>query len=221
MLESSSDRIAARKLIEEGLIFEEEERRLTLYEGQIFKTYGISPELLRKLLDTHLIRSEPSLRGGYTYELSHDTLVAPVLKAKKKRLENERLVREAQEEMERAKALNEALAQAEKERKLRERAEANEKKALNRTRLAIFIALLAIAASVFAFFQYRSAQNSLNQYLEEQAAKNRLRVEQLLIEVETYIKAEEMPSAKAKLEEIFEIDPDNVEARELEEQMER
>lgn len=83
------EQLAARKFIEEGLIFEEEERRLSLYEGQIFKTYNVSPTLLRRLIDTHLIRSEPSMRGGYSYELSHDTLVAPVLKAKAKRVEKE------------------------------------------------------------------------------------------------------------------------------------
>ena len=82
---TEEEQLAARKLIEEGLIFEEEERRLSLYEGQIFKSFGITPDLLQKLVDNHLLRAEPSMQGGYTYELCHDTLVTPVLDAKKKK----------------------------------------------------------------------------------------------------------------------------------------
>jgi len=124
-----ADRLAARHLIEDGLIFEEEERRISLYEGQVLRDYGIRPELLRQLLDTHLIRSEPSLRGGYTYELSHDTLVAPVLRAKTIRLEAERvrqteLAKQAQE-----KAFLELRQKAEEEERKRLEAESLRKNA--------------------------------------------------------------------------------------------
>lgn len=80
------EQLRAQKFIEEGLIFEKEERRITLYEGQIQSMYDVSPELLRKLADTHIIRSEPHSSGGYTYEVSHDTLVVPILKAKALRI---------------------------------------------------------------------------------------------------------------------------------------
>ncbi len=155
-----ADRLAACRLIEEGLIFEEEERRLTLFEGQIARTYGISPELLRTLVDTHLIRSEPSLRGGYTYELSHDTLVAPVLRAKAKRLEEER--REAEQaEQRRKEAEMEALRRrAEEEQQLRERAEANEQRARRRTRMAALVSILALALAVFAGWSYKEARTN-------------------------------------------------------------
>jgi hypothetical protein len=88
----------ARIFIEEGLIFAQEERRITLYEGQIHGTFDISEELLQRLSDTHLIRSEPHSSGGYMYELSHDTLVAPILKAKAQRYQSERL-KEAQQQL--------------------------------------------------------------------------------------------------------------------------
>lgn len=90
----------ARIFIEEGLIFAEEERRTTLFEGQIYSKFAISPELLSSLVDTHLIRSEPHSSGGYVYELSHDTLVAPILKAKSLRFENEQLQRAQQQLLE-------------------------------------------------------------------------------------------------------------------------
>jgi len=80
----------ARVFIEEGLIFEEEKRRTTLFEGQILNKFDISLSLLHSLVDTYLIRSELHSSGGYVYELSHDTLVAPILKAKSLRLESER-----------------------------------------------------------------------------------------------------------------------------------
>ncbi|MEM8899565.1 MAG: SUMF1/EgtB/PvdO family nonheme iron enzyme [Bacteroidota bacterium] len=79
------ERDNVRKLIEEGLIFEKEERRLTLFQGVIEQEYGISEELLNKLVATRLVRAEPLAEGGYAYEVSHDTLVPPILEAKKKR----------------------------------------------------------------------------------------------------------------------------------------
>lgn len=81
-----NDRESVRHLIEDGLIYEEEERRLSLYEGQIRKLYNISDAMLSHLVNERLLRSEPSLQGGYTYELSHDTLVRPVANWKTIRL---------------------------------------------------------------------------------------------------------------------------------------
>src|SRR5690606_11661934 len=84
------DQAAARRLIEDGLILEEENRRLSLYEGQIRKTYGVPDRVLQQLENDHLLRREPSLQGGYSYELSHDTLVGPIAKLKKQRQEEKR-----------------------------------------------------------------------------------------------------------------------------------
>ncbi|MBL7798346.1 MAG: hypothetical protein JNJ90_17760 [Saprospiraceae bacterium] len=91
-LGDKQDRDAARRLIEDGLIYEEEDRRLSLYEGQIRRDYGVGDALLNRLVDARLLRAEPSLQGGYTYELSHDTLVRPVarMKAVRKNAENRR-----------------------------------------------------------------------------------------------------------------------------------
>ena len=85
------DKLAARKLIEEGLIFEKEERRINLYEGQIFDDYNITPKLLQSLVANRLIRPESDIRGGMTYELCHDTLVKPILESKKRRIEKEKI----------------------------------------------------------------------------------------------------------------------------------
>ncbi len=108
-----AEQLPARKLIEDNLIFEEEHRRLSMYEGQMLKY--IAPESLRQLVDSHLLRAEPSMQGGYTYELCHDTLVAPVLAAKAKRKDKER--REAEEE-----ASRERVRELATERRKRRRA---------------------------------------------------------------------------------------------------
>jgi hypothetical protein len=117
-----SEQLPARRLIEEGLVFEEEERRLSIYEGQIFKTYKILPDTLRRLVDSHLLRAEPSLSGGYTYELSHDTLVAPVLKAKNKRLDEEKAIAAVKAAQELKSELAEAHRKADLERRRRTQA---------------------------------------------------------------------------------------------------
>lgn len=137
LIGDESVQLSARRLIEEGLIFEADERRLSLYDVQIEKLYNIDAELLGKLVDTHLIRAESSLKGGYTYELSHDTLVAPVLRAKALRVQVEReqkvIAQKQQLEIEKIKLKQEAEEErkrAEEEKMLREAAEKSEQEAV-------------------------------------------------------------------------------------------
>lgn len=133
----------ARKFIEEGLIFEEEERRLTVYEGQIFSAFKLEPETLSALVNSHLLRAETSLRGGYTYELSHDTLVKPILKAKKIRIAEER-------------------AEADRKAKLeQDRIFAVERRKRRRAYLiAMFGVVLALVALISTFVAYRQYSNA-------------------------------------------------------------
>jgi WD40 repeat protein len=79
-----------KKLFEDGLIFEKDKIRVSLYEGQIESSYGVDETLLNKLVGTHLIRCEPDTNGKEKYELSHDSLIEPILKAKEIRLEEEK-----------------------------------------------------------------------------------------------------------------------------------
>ncbi|RMG22576.1 MAG: hypothetical protein D6730_16180 [Bacteroidetes bacterium] len=115
-LGSEEEQRAVRVFIEEGLIFEKEERRLSLYEGQIFSTYQLSEELLGRLVNTHLIRAIPDSTGGFSYEISHDTLVGPILRSKKRR-------KAAEEEAE-------ALRKAEEDRLQRIQAQAKRRRRL-------------------------------------------------------------------------------------------
>lgn len=79
---SDNERYNVRILLEEVLIFEEDQRRIPVYGKMLMSQYNISPELLDTLVNLRLIRIE--LRGNDEpyYELSHDTLVSPILAAK-------------------------------------------------------------------------------------------------------------------------------------------
>ena len=97
------ERHRARTFIEDGLVLEDEGIRLSLHEGQILRDFDLSQELLNRLVDTRLIRAEPSSRGGAIYELSHDTLIEPILKAKQKRIKQEEWARQEAERKEEIK----------------------------------------------------------------------------------------------------------------------
>lgn len=85
----ANEQLLARKLIEDGLVTEGDGIRLSLHEAFIFHEYKVDKSLLEKLVDIRLLRSEPFLRGGYTYELSHDRLVTAVIDARRHRRKEE------------------------------------------------------------------------------------------------------------------------------------
>ncbi|MEL6843239.1 MAG: hypothetical protein AAFP02_08490, partial [Bacteroidota bacterium] len=160
------DRQKARRFIEEGLILEADEIRLSLHEGQVERDFGISPDLLEQLEETRLIRGEPSPRGGQIYELSHDTLIKPILRAKEKRQRLEAL------EAEEAK-------RAEKEEARRELNERQQRRIL----FGALGAILLIFAGNFAFSWYRSLGENerINQRLIAQQDSLRRVIDSLVV----------------------------------------
>jgi len=92
---------AAQLLIEEKLLFEDantgEARRLGVDSGVLLAEKGISQPLLNQLESNFLLRRESTSTGGFNYEVSHDTLIAPILKSKAERREKERLDQEKKE----------------------------------------------------------------------------------------------------------------------------
>ena len=77
------DRDAVRRLCERGLI-SETGKRLSLEEEQIERQFGVRKELLVRLIEQRLLRADPRTGSTY-YELSHDTLVAPILRDRDER----------------------------------------------------------------------------------------------------------------------------------------
>lgn len=91
-------------LIEEGLISQKSKIRIPLHGEDISQRFGVSDETLNHLIHRRLLRSERK-GGGYLYELSHDTLIKPILDSRDKRLAH--LKEEQKEREEREKRLEE------------------------------------------------------------------------------------------------------------------
>jgi len=146
-----ADKTQTQVLVEEQLI--REERRISLDEA-VCRTF-IGNETLNRLVDKGLLRSEPNTTGGFSYELSHDTLVAPILKSKEVRVAEEYRTAEAVR----------ATAEAEQERqKLADERLEREKvqKQLRTVRVLLGIAVIALMMAVaLGFWAYQAEQATL------------------------------------------------------------
>ncbi|MGD2090990.1 MAG: hypothetical protein PVH61_32750 [Candidatus Aminicenantes bacterium] len=69
-------------MFEKGLI-SVDNRRLSLEEYEIKRKFRISKDILAELVNSRLLRSEPRV-GSIYYELSHDTMIAPIRQSQKK-----------------------------------------------------------------------------------------------------------------------------------------
>jgi uncharacterized protein YnzC (UPF0291/DUF896 family) len=216
---------AAQRLIEEKLIFEDdktgEARRLSVDSGVLLNEKGITPELLNQLESTFLLRRESTSTGGFNYEVSHDTMIAPILKAKGERKaieEQERLkIEEAERETERIRLEN----VAELERLRNEQLEAAVKygresslameKSFEQTREALEFAvreerrknrfiLVTILFLLIALWFYYDARKQKNIALEEKT-----KAEKSLKDYLEAQKAKEMTEFKIDLNKIKQI----------------
>ena len=150
-------------LLQEGLTVDR--RRIAQSEASIIKDYEIDPVMLDQLVQSRLIRPE-STRLGTTFEISHDTLLAPILES----LEQRKLEEEREENKKRLKQEQDRLEvqrlRTEQEMKLRQQAEASAQKARQQTRLARFGTFFALLAAILAITQFCEA-NSQRRQAEE------------------------------------------------------
>jgi hypothetical protein len=168
---------AAQLLIEEKLIFEDtqtgEARRLSVDSGVLLNEKGITQTLLNQLESTFLLRRESTSTGGFNYEVSHDTMIAPILKAKGER---------------------KALEMAEAERK-----EAKRK----RNRLLTVIAIGALAlATVIGIGVYMYRQNVKLDEALKKAEQEKVKAEKALNDFVEAQKAKEMVEFSITLQNI-------------------
>lgn len=82
-LDSFQEKKKVYKLFEKGLL-NIDDRRLSLEENDIEKNFHVSKNVLAKLVDYRVVRSEPRL-GSVYYELSHDSLIPPIRLTQQKR----------------------------------------------------------------------------------------------------------------------------------------
>lgn len=83
-----SQQKAVESLCETGLI-NQNGRRLSLEEGEIGAAHSVTPEMLQQLVDQRLLRADPRV-GSVYYEISHDTLVSPILAHRDRRRAEQR-----------------------------------------------------------------------------------------------------------------------------------
>lgn len=179
-----ADRGKARKLIEDDLVIDGV--RDSISKNKLNKNYEIDDDLIEEILDTRLIREETT-NWGPIYELSHDTLIAPVEKSKNKRLQaeekqnqEEERIRLAELAKQKDEELKERYAQLAKEIQLREEAERQKAELERLTRkvrtrgLWVFILLLVISVGGAIFLNIRK-QNAI--YKQEKAEREQQKAE--------------------------------------------
>jgi Novel STAND NTPase 1 len=174
-------RTAAQRTLEDGLLFEDpasgETRRISVDGRSLldkFRQYGLTQGILDGLERTYLLRREPNTVGGFNYELSHDTLVAPVLESKRARKAEERRLRLLREQEEKERQLAAAQRKVEIERKRRQRAT-----------VLTMVAVIGLAVAGWQYFEANAAQKQAEQNAREfnneriKAEKNRATADSL------------------------------------------
>ncbi|PSR14494.1 MAG: hypothetical protein DA408_04905 [Bacteroidetes bacterium] len=200
--------------------------RLSMHQAQIKDRFGIEADILNTLVQNGLLRTEPFLRGGVTYELTHDRLITPVLKSRaiyeagqadrlqaeleeeaRKRKEAEALrekaeVAQKEAEAERTRA-QQAEGQAHYARQVAEeqRQEAEHAKvaAQRNEKRATRLAWIAAATLVVALGLGAFAWYSLLTVKSERAEKNLIVCKEFLVDARRLAKANYCSSATEKI----------------------
>jgi len=137
----STQRLAVQKLIEENLIIDN--NRVPLPDRVIISKHHISSQLLQQLVNSRLLRSEPNNVGGFSYEISHDTLIEPITKSFKIRFEKEEKERKQHQEQER---LNKLLIERKRQRTI--------------IYIVSVAAVVSIIFGIFGFVMWQRAEKS-------------------------------------------------------------
>ena len=175
----------ARRFIEEGLIVNG--KRVGLAEGLEKSQFGVDEQLLKQLLDSRLIRTE-SIHLGKIYEVSHDTLVEPILRSFEKRKIREDEIRTQQ--------------RLEEERAKRREAEKRRQRAKWLAVAGFSLFFIALIAGILAYRAWQAAERSR---LEAEAAKTMAQSEQNKAVVAlTQLKQETLQREEAQFKEVME-----------------
>ena len=131
-----ADRVLVSKILEYGLLHYEEDlkisRRVSRDTGELAQSFDVTDNLLKKLEDTYLIRREVNTLSGFSYEISHDTLIEPILKSRLKKEEKAKHYARKEEFLKKEEERKLALLRAEKET---ERAKIEHEKRIKAERL--------------------------------------------------------------------------------------
>jgi len=153
-----SEKNNVQKFVEDQLI--RNHQRISLDE--IICIDYVSKEILKELVNSHLLRAERNSTGGFSYELSHDTLIEPILISRKKRIEKEEEQKAEQERIEELRIAQETAEQ--------ERIERKKEQKRQRTIIAIVTvaAIVSIVFGAFGFWQMQKAKANLSNAIKFQ-----------------------------------------------------
>jgi hypothetical protein len=225
----------ARRLLEDHLV--KSERRVSVDETTIVQTHGVSTETLELLVNKRLLRQDVRETGEY-FEISHDTLLTPILKSK--------LDWEARQAAKRVRRLvglvllmlvvvAGAVGFGLWAFRQKDEAEKQTEIALEKTRIANEETAKAEAARLrsdslleqvlaeqgktrIALEDVRQKESARKQ---EESAKNILRFDILIKQAETLFKAKLYQNAKQKYREALRVAPTPEKAREVQTKIEQ
>lgn len=170
-------RASARRLVEDELI--RNQQRISL-DQEICKEYVDEPAL-RTLVDTHLLRAERNTFGRFSYEISHDTLVEPILESQKKYLDEQEKIRLEHERLEELRKLKEQQEKEAREReeemkRLREEQQRKERERQRQIRqqrtIIVIVSVFLLISIALGLFGYR---NMLEAQEQKKIAEKNLR----------------------------------------------
>ncbi len=204
-LVAEEQRESAGSLIEKGLI--RSDQRISLDEEACKDIDGessVDRETLDLLVDARLLRAEPNSFGRMSYELAHDSLIAPVREVAKEKEKHAKLLAER-------KKRQEELEQVRQRAELEKKEQQKTLKQLRKARILLSIAIagfiLAIIGGVFAINQKNRAEESqiraIRHALKVKALAYKRRANKL---TERHFKTEALWVAKAAYDTINKTD---------------
>lgn len=156
--------------------------RRTIYGGTptLSKDRTKNTAILERLVEKRLIRKEILSDGRFYYEITHDTLVEPILKSRAKRKAIERRAAEEAARIAAEEAARKERARLEEAARLQAEELAEETRKRKRanllTAIAGITALISIVACIFAVIQYQAANSARMQAVESEKVAEEKRI---------------------------------------------
>ena len=164
---NSAQELIEEMLIEGGVRVMQNEHRL-LNKSSYSNQEKISKKTLATLIDSGLIRKENRNRINY-YEISHDSLVKPILDTKLKRINDAEILRYKNEASE---YKNEAAE-----------AEANANRYLRLLRLTVLAAIVCLGFMIFSIISWKSLKNQKKKVKETSQRNIELKEEKFFADI--------------------------------------
>jgi formylglycine-generating enzyme required for sulfatase activity len=155
-----------RRFIDDHLI--RNNQRISL-DAIICSEY-VSKDILNKLVNTHLLRAERNSTGGFSYELSHDTLIVPILISRKERVEKEEKARVQAKQLKELRKLKKEKEREENERRKVQVEKDRADKLLEKSRRLLHYLVPENTLLIYKYFEEK-AEEELNKCQFELAAQ--------------------------------------------------